>query len=77
MTQRSAEIAYQVLESFQWNGSYEDYRDGEDTPFTDVEYWQMLQELYPLAHASVPDQGNPSHGEQTTGAAGETQGSDL
>lgn len=77
MTQRSAEIAYQVLHSFQENSAYEDYRDGDETPFTDLEYWQMLQELYPLAHASVPDQGNPSNGEQTTGAAGETQGSDL
>lgn len=58
LSTRSAEVAYQVLHSFQENSAYEDYRDGDETPFTDLEYWQMLQELYPLAHASVPEPEN-------------------
>lgn len=59
MTQRSAEIAYQVLRDFQQNSSYEDYRDGSE-PFTDLEYWQLRQELYMLAFGPTnPLEGTP------------------
>lgn len=58
MNPRLAEIAYQVLHSFQDNSSYKDYRDGDDTPFTDEEYYQMLQALYAQAFsAPKPQEG--------------------
>lgn len=57
MKQRLAEIAYQVLRSFRDNSSYNDYLRG-DEPFTDAEYQQVLDDLYPMAFsAPKPQEG--------------------
>lgn len=57
MNQRSAALAYEVLHCFKENSSYEDYRDGDDTPFTDEEYEQMLAQLRHLTTVTPPPPG--------------------
>lgn len=54
MNQRHAFIAHAVLQSFQDNSAYEDYKT--HTPFTDAEYEAVLNELHHLANPHLASQ---------------------